>query len=111
MTDQLAILPQAPGTPTGSLGGGDDNKLASSASSSGKGSDSGHDHGHVHSAVPGASEGEQKVKVHWFRSTFTQATILGVCSFLAPGLWGGMTLLGAGGSQSPSLVNAANSIT
>lgn len=23
-----------------------------------------------------------------FRSTFTQATILGVCSFLAPGLWG-----------------------
>jgi len=23
-----------------------------------------------------------------FRSTFTQATILGICSFLAPGLWG-----------------------
>lgn len=27
------------------------------------------------------------VKTHWYRSTFTQATILGLCSFLAPGLW------------------------
>ena len=27
-----------------------------------------------------------------FRSTFTQATILGTCSFLAPGLWGASEL-------------------
>lgn len=35
----------------------------------------------------------------WFRSTFTQATILGICSFLAPGLWGAMNSLGAGGAR------------
>ena len=52
-----------------------------------------------------------KYEVHWYRSTFFQATVLGFCSFLAPGLWGGLTLLGAGGSQSPSLVNASNSLT
>lgn len=47
----------------------------------------------------------------WFRSTFFQITVLGGCSFLAPGIWGAMAALGAGGSQDPSTVNAANSLT
>ncbi|TKY90337.1 hypothetical protein EX895_000335 [Sporisorium graminicola] len=47
----------------------------------------------------------------WFRSTFFQMTVLGGCSFLAPGIWGAMASLGAGGSQDPSTVNAANSLT
>lgn len=47
----------------------------------------------------------------WFRSTFFQITVLGGCSFLAPGIWGAMAALGAGGSQNPSTVNAANSLT
>ena len=50
-------------------------------------------------------------KPHWFRSTFFQMTVLGGCSFLAPGIWGAMAALGAGGSQNPSTVNAANSLT
>ncbi|EPQ28045.1 uncharacterized protein PFL1_04372 [Pseudozyma flocculosa PF-1] len=50
-------------------------------------------------------------KRSWFRSTFTQATILGMCSFLSPGLWGALAALGAGGSQNVSTVNAANSLT
>ncbi|SNX87572.1 related to DUF895 domain membrane protein [Melanopsichium pennsylvanicum] len=47
----------------------------------------------------------------WFRSTFFQITVLGACSFLSPGLWGATAALGAGGSQDPSTVNAANSLT
>lgn len=63
----------------------------------------------------------------WFRTTFTQMTILGICSFLAPvsaksgsqyrsveayplftldpfqGLWGAMNSLGAGGQSSPGV--------
>ncbi|KAK7926502.1 hypothetical protein PG985_003500 [Apiospora marii] len=38
-------------------------------------------------------------------------TILGLCNLLAPGLWTAMNSLGAGGSQSPQLVNAANAAT
>ena len=38
-------------------------------------------------------------------------TILGMCSFTSPGLWGATAALGAGGSQDPSTVNAANSLT
>lgn len=56
------------------------------------------------------SGGEQDVqppaytgKRSWYRSTFTQATILGICSFCAPGLWGAMSSLGAGGQNSPSV--------
>ncbi|KAJ1018134.1 hypothetical protein NDA16_005000 [Ustilago loliicola] len=47
----------------------------------------------------------------WYRSTFFNITVLGGCSFLAPGIWGAMAALGAGGSQDPSTVNAANSLT
>ncbi|KAI1206906.1 major facilitator superfamily domain-containing protein [Annulohypoxylon truncatum] len=57
------------------------------------------------------TENEQPVQVKWYRSVFYNATILGMCSFAAPGLWGAMNSLGAGGSQSPYLVNTANALT
>ncbi|KAL1644625.1 hypothetical protein SLS61_008676 [Didymella pomorum] len=38
-------------------------------------------------------------------------TILGLCNFSAPGIWGAMNSLGAGGAQSPHLVNAGNALT
>ncbi|OAF99392.1 uncharacterized protein CC84DRAFT_1232841 [Paraphaeosphaeria sporulosa] len=47
----------------------------------------------------------------WYRSTFYNMTILGLCNFSAPGIWGAMNSLGAGGAQSPGLVNAANALT
>jgi MFS family permease len=49
--------------------------------------------------------------VRWYRSTWFNALILGICNFLAPGIWGAMNSLGGGGSQSPWLVNAANALT
>lgn len=49
--------------------------------------------------------------VKWYRSTVYNMTILGLCNLLAPGLWTAMNSLGAGGSQSPQLVNAANAAT
>lgn len=53
----------------------------------------------------------EHAEVHWFRSTYTQALILGVCNFCAPGIWGAMNSLGGGGEQSPWLVNSANALT
>ncbi|KAH9889381.1 major facilitator superfamily domain-containing protein [Cubamyces lactineus] len=50
-------------------------------------------------------------KPRWYRSTFYNALILGICNFLAPGIWGAMNSLGAGGEATPSLVNAANALT
>lgn len=47
----------------------------------------------------------------WNRSTFFNMTILGLCNFSAPGIWGAMNSLGAGGAQSPHLVNAGNALT
>ncbi|KAF2105628.1 major facilitator superfamily domain-containing protein [Lophiotrema nucula] len=47
----------------------------------------------------------------WYRSTFYNMTILGLCNFAAPGIWGAMNSLGAGGAASPHLVNAANALT
>ena len=47
----------------------------------------------------------------WYRTPLYNATILGLCSFAAPGLWGAMNSLGAGGAQKPYLVNAANALT
>lgn len=32
--------------------------------------------------------------VKWYRSTYYNATILGLCSFAGPGLWGAMNSLG-----------------
>ncbi|EMD93194.1 hypothetical protein COCC4DRAFT_131455 [Bipolaris maydis ATCC 48331] len=49
--------------------------------------------------------------VRWYRSTFFNITILGLCNFSAPGIWGAMNSLGAGGAQSPHLVNAGNALT
>lgn len=44
--------------------------------------------------------------VKWYRSTFYNALILGLCNFLAPGIWGAMNSLGGGGEEEPYLVNA-----
>lgn len=49
--------------------------------------------------------------VRWYRGTWYNTTILGLCQFVAPGLWYAMNSLGAGGLQSPKHVNIANAIT
>jgi hypothetical protein len=36
--------------------------------------------------------------------------VIGGVGFMAPGLWNAMNALGAGGAQSPFLVNAANAL-
>ncbi|KAI4628045.1 hypothetical protein J4E80_002181 [Alternaria sp. BMP 0032] len=61
----------------------------------------------------GSDEGVEKrdYPVKWYRSTFFNMTILGLCNFSAPGIWGAMNSLGAGGAQSPHLVNAGNALT
>ena len=46
----------------------------------------------------------------WYRTTLFNAFVIGGVGFLAPGLWNAMSALGAGGAQSPFLVNAANSL-
>ncbi|KAE8440799.1 hypothetical protein EG329_006577 [Mollisiaceae sp. DMI_Dod_QoI] len=51
------------------------------------------------------------IKPKWYRSTFYNALILGICNFLAPGIWGAMNSLGAGGEEKPYLVNGANALT
>ncbi|KFZ24281.1 hypothetical protein V502_01240 [Pseudogymnoascus sp. VKM F-4520 (FW-2644)] len=58
--------------------------------------------------APGA---DRSHPVKWYRSTFYNALILGICNFLAPGIWGAMNSLGAGGQQEPYLVNVANALT
>ncbi|KAL2162498.1 hypothetical protein VTH06DRAFT_7412 [Thermothelomyces fergusii] len=54
---------------------------------------------------------DQQHPVRWYRSTFYNMTILGLCNLAAPGIWGAMNSLGAGGAASPRLVNAANALT
>ncbi|CAK49032.1 uncharacterized protein An09g01110 [Aspergillus niger] len=49
--------------------------------------------------------------VKWYRSTTYNALVLGLCNFLAPGIWTAMNSLGGGGSESPYLVDAANALT
>ncbi|GME49719.1 major facilitator superfamily transporter [Neofusicoccum parvum] len=53
----------------------------------------------------------EKHPVRWFRSTFYNMTILGLCNLSAPGIWIAMNSLGAGGAASPKVVNAANALT
>ncbi|KAE8153101.1 major facilitator superfamily domain-containing protein [Aspergillus avenaceus] len=53
----------------------------------------------------------QKYPVKWYRSTIYNALILGLCNFLAPGIWGAMNSVGGGGLEKPYLVNAANALT
>ncbi|KAL2217900.1 DUF895 domain membrane protein [Thermoascus aurantiacus ATCC 26904] len=60
---------------------------------------------------PVAPEGLKRRKVKWYRSSFYNAIILGLCNLLAPGIWGAMNSLGGGGEQEPYLVNAANALT
>jgi hypothetical protein len=43
----------------------------------------------------------------WYRTTLFNAFVIGGVGFMAPGLW---NALGAGGAQSPFLVNAANAL-
>lgn len=54
---------------------------------------------------------ELTLAAKWYRSTFFNMTVLGLCNFSAPGIWGAMNSLGAGGAQSPHLVNAGNALT
>lgn len=51
------------------------------------------------------------IPANWYRSTFYNALILGICNFMAPGIWGAMNSLGAGGEEKPYLVNTANALT
>ncbi|KIK71469.1 hypothetical protein GYMLUDRAFT_33646 [Collybiopsis luxurians FD-317 M1] len=62
----------------------------------------------VHDEAP---EKAKLVPVRWYHSTFYNITVLGLCNLAAPGIWGAMNSLGAGGSQSPSLVNTSNALT
>lgn len=39
--------------------------------------------------------------VKWYGSTWYNATILGLCNFASPGIWGAMNSLGAGGEEKP----------
>lgn len=47
------------------------------------------------------------IKVVWYRSTWWSAIALGLCNFAAPGIWGAMNSLGAGGLATPFVVNGA----
>lgn len=51
------------------------------------------------------------IEVKWYRSTFYNVTILGLCNFAAPGIWSAMNSLGAGGTASPRLTNSANAVS
>ncbi|KKY15495.1 putative xenobiotic compound family [Phaeomoniella chlamydospora] len=53
----------------------------------------------------------EQYKVKWYRSTFYNALILGICNFLAPRIWGAMNSLGAGGAEKPYLVNSSNGMS
>lgn len=47
-------------------------------------------------------------KIVWYRSTWYASIILGLCNFAAPGIWGAMNSLGAGGQATPFLVNGTS---
>ena len=53
---------------------------------------------------------EDKEKRVWYHSTLFNAFVIGGVGFMAPGLWNAMNSLGAGGAQSPFLINAANAL-
>lgn len=46
----------------------------------------------------------------WYHTTLFNAFIIGGVGFMAPGLWNAMNSLGAGGAESPFLINAANAL-
>lgn len=49
-------------------------------------------------------------RIPFTRTTLFQILVVEMCAFCAPGIWNAMNGLGASGSQSPDLVNAANAI-
>ncbi|KAJ5099398.1 major facilitator superfamily domain-containing protein, partial [Penicillium argentinense] len=53
---------------------------------------------------------EPPTKRVWYRTTLYNAFIIGGVGFMAPGLWNAMNSLGAGGAETPYLVNAANAL-
>lgn len=53
---------------------------------------------------------ERAEKKVWYHSTLFNAFVIGGVGFMAPGLWNAMNSLGAGGAQSPYLINAANAL-
>lgn len=55
------------------------------------------------------SERQQEKRL-WYRSSLFNAFVIGAVGFLAPGMWNAMSSLGAGGAESPFLVNAANAL-
>ncbi|OCL01578.1 hypothetical protein AOQ84DRAFT_427344 [Glonium stellatum] len=61
--------------------------------------------------LPSDQQENRNHPTKWYRSTFYNMTILGLCNFAAPGIWGAMNSLGAGGAAKPHLVNAANALT
>ncbi|KAI5295542.1 hypothetical protein KEM56_005624, partial [Ascosphaera pollenicola] len=58
------------------------------------------------------SSGSAPEEVHrtWYRTTLFNAFVVGGVGFFAPGLWNAMNSLGAGGAESPYLVNAGNAL-
>lgn len=60
--------------------------------------------------ISGSPEGITPAKRIWYRTTLFNAFIIGGVGFLAPGLWNAMNSLGAGGAESPFLINAANAL-
>ncbi|TPX17534.1 uncharacterized protein E0L32_003177 [Thyridium curvatum] len=67
--------------------------------------------GALHTESEIAPPKDQQHPVKWYRSTFFNITILGLCNLSAPGIWVAMNSLGAGGAQTPGLVNTANALT
>ncbi|KAH8912917.1 MFS general substrate transporter [Coniochaeta sp. PMI_546] len=64
----------------------------------------------VHASSVADSTYSHPQKRTWFRTTLFNAFVIGAVGFLAPGLWNAMSSLGAGGAESPYLVNAANAL-
>lgn len=54
-----------------------------------------------------STQGTERI---WYRTTLFNAFIIGGVGFMAPGLWNAMNSLGAGGAESPFLINAANAL-
>ncbi|KAJ5152484.1 hypothetical protein N7492_009764 [Penicillium capsulatum] len=56
------------------------------------------------------TEPAEKATRVWYRTTLFNVFIIDGVGFLAPGLWNVMNFLGAGGAESPFLINAANAL-
>ncbi|KAI5291402.1 hypothetical protein KEM52_000184 [Ascosphaera acerosa] len=58
----------------------------------------------------GATRHDVPIARTWYRTTLYNAFVIGGLAFTAPGLWNAMNSLGAGGAESPYLINAANAL-